>query len=46
MALATCFAAHGEKHRPLPGDRIVPEPKFTVAHAITIDAPRWLTCRF
>jgi CubicO group peptidase (beta-lactamase class C family)/uncharacterized protein YndB with AHSA1/START domain len=39
MALATCFATGVEKHRPLPGDRIVPQPMFTVTHAITIDAP-------
>ena len=39
MAFATCFATPVEKHRPLPGDRIVPEPMFTVTHAITIDAP-------
>jgi hypothetical protein len=40
MALATCFATRVEKRRPLPGDRIVPEPMFTVTLAITIDAPR------
>ncbi|CEF48798.1 unnamed protein product [uncultured bacterium] len=39
MSLATCFATRLEKRRPLPGDGIVPEPMFTVTHAITIDAP-------
>lgn len=39
MAFATCFATRVEKHRPLPGDKIVPEPMFGVTHAITIDAP-------
>ena len=37
--LATCIASRVEKRRPLPGDLIVPEPMFTVTHAITIDAP-------
>jgi len=39
MALATCLATRVEKRRPLPGDTIVPEPMFSVTHAITIDAP-------
>jgi len=39
VALATCIATRVEKRRPLPGDKIVPEPMFTVTHSITIDAP-------
>jgi hypothetical protein len=39
VALATCIATQVEKRRPLPGDTIVPEPMFSVTHAITIDAP-------
>ena len=39
MALATCFATRVEKRRTLPGDTIVPEPLFSVTHAITIGAP-------
>jgi len=39
MTLATCIATRVEKRRPLPGDTIVPEPMFSVTHAITIDAP-------
>lgn len=39
MALATCLATAVEKHRLLPGDGMVPEPMFSVTHAITIDAP-------
>jgi hypothetical protein len=38
MALATCFATVGERHRLLPADRLVPDPIFTSTHAITIDA--------
>jgi len=39
VALATCIATRAEKRRPLPGDTIVPEPMFSVTHAITINAP-------
>jgi CubicO group peptidase (beta-lactamase class C family) len=39
VALTTCIATRVEKRRRLPGDKIVPEPMFTVTHAITIDAP-------
>jgi hypothetical protein len=36
---ATCLATTLERHRPLPGDALVPEPVFRSTHAITIDAP-------
>ena len=39
MTLTTCIATRVEKRRPLPGDTIVPQPVFSVTHAITIDAP-------
>ena len=39
VTLATCIATRVERRRPLPGDTIVPEPMFSVTHAITIDAP-------
>ena len=38
MAVATCVATALEKRRPLPVDRIIPDPLFTSTHAITIDA--------
>jgi hypothetical protein len=38
MAVASCAATALEKRRPLPVDRIVPDPLFTSTHAITIDA--------
>lgn len=39
MAVATCVATALETRRPLPVDRIIPDPLFTSTHAITIDAP-------
>ena len=39
MAVATCVATALERRRPLPVDRIIPDPLFTSTHAITIDAP-------
>ena len=38
MAVATCVAAALERRRPLPVDRIIPDPLFTSTHAIAIDA--------
>src|SRR5512144_3422017 len=38
MAAATCVATAVERRRPLPVDRIIPDPLFTSTHAITIDA--------
>jgi|SRR5690242_2987890 hypothetical protein len=32
-------ASREERRRALPGDGLVPEPMFTITHAITIDAP-------
>ena len=34
-----CWARAEEQRRRLPGDELVPHPKWTITHAITIDAP-------
>lgn len=34
-----CRASAEEQRRRLPGDELVPHPKWTIAHAITINAP-------
>ena len=28
-----------ERHAPMPGDGVVPKPRFVITHGITIDAP-------
>jgi proline iminopeptidase len=40
MAISAYLAAANERHRPLPGDTVVPNPIATVTHAITINVPR------
>ncbi len=37
--MTTIEASRDEQQRAMPGDGLVPEPMFTVTHAITIDAP-------
>lgn len=39
MALELCWASGEERRRRLPGDELVPHPKRTFTHAITLDAP-------
>jgi hypothetical protein len=39
MALATCLATRVQKRRLLPTDTMVPKPRLSVTHAITIGAP-------
>jgi hypothetical protein len=34
-----CWASAEEWRRRLPGDELVPHPKWTITHAITINAP-------
>jgi hypothetical protein len=37
--MVSIAASRSEQRRPMPGDRLVREPMFTVTHAITINAP-------
>jgi hypothetical protein len=39
MAFELCWASRDERRRRLPGDDLVPHPRGTITHAITIDAP-------
>lgn len=38
-AFELCWASDDERHRRLPGDKRVPHPKWTITHAITVNAP-------
>jgi proline iminopeptidase len=39
VARPRCAATRAERRRPMPGDAVVPDPMFTVTHAMTIEAP-------
>jgi hypothetical protein len=37
--LELCRASGDERRRPVPGDELVPHPRWVITHAITINAP-------